>query len=105
MWVTKCSMTANSGTVTPPSDWKWNHTGRNVADFKQIKHWQIFYLCFIVIADNIMIVNSVNVTECVIKRWMFLQLFSVMLPPSTASKKPGEPLIISDIKKGSMAHR
>ncbi len=24
---------------------------------------------------------------------------------STASKKPGEPLIISDIKKGSMAHR
>ncbi|KAI3369683.1 hypothetical protein L3Q82_024526, partial [Scortum barcoo] len=30
---------------------------------------------------------------------------SVMSSPSTASKKPGEPLIISDIKKGSMAHR
>ncbi len=32
-------------------------------------------------------------------------LLSVMSSPSTASKKPGEPLIISDIKKGSMAHR
>lgn len=37
--------------------------------------------------------------------FIYLLLLSVMSSPSTASKKPGEPLIISDIKKGSMAHR
>lgn len=34
-----------------------------------------------------------------------LVLLTVMSSSSTASKKPDEPLIISDIKKGSMAHR
>lgn len=36
---------------------------------------------------------------------LFLLNLIMVSSTLTASKKPGEPLIISDIKKGSMAHR